>query len=201
MQISSFFSFMFRSQKNVNNLVMKKIFAFILLLVAVCFMISICYTSGKNTMTNADFLRIHIRANSNQTIDQEIKYKIKDLTVDFLTPEIANCKNKQDVVDVITQKKTELQNLIDGFLTENNFDYKSNIKINNEYFPTRSYQNVVLESGFYDAMIIELGTATGNNWWCVLYPPLCFVNYSAQNNEGVVYKSRILEIIKSFFER
>ena len=61
-------------------------------------------------------------------------------------------------------------------LRQKGFNYVSNVKINNEYFPSRTYENTTLESGYYDAVIIELGEAKGDNWWCVMYPPLCFVN-------------------------
>ena len=112
---------------------------------------------------------------------------------------IANCDTKKDVIETIENKKSALKNLADSILIDEGFEYVANVKINNEYFPTRSYQTYTLESGFYDAVIVELGSAEGNNWWCVLYPPLCFVNYTAESFAGVVYKSRILEIIKSFF--
>ena len=68
-----------------------------------------------------------------------------------------------------------------------------------EYFPTRCYDDVVLESGEYDSLIVELGSGTGDNWWCVAYPPLCFVNATDDGTENVVYRSKLLEIIKSFF--
>ena len=189
---------MFFLCKSGNNFVMKKFIALCLLVVAVCLTIGICYSNiSKTSKTSADFLRIHIRANSNQMVDQNVKYEIKDVLVEYLTPMIASCKTKQDVVEVIESHRQSLKNLADEVLREKGFDYQANIKINNEYFPTRTYQDCTLESGFYDAVIVELGSAEGNNWWCVLYPPLCFVNYDAGQN--VVYKSRILEIIKSFF--
>ena len=82
---------------------------------------------------------------------------------------------------------------------KNGFNYVSNIKINNEYFPTRTYANTTLESGYYDAVIIELGEAEGDNWWCVMYPPLCFVNKN-ENNMQIKYKSKIWEWINSLFD-
>ena len=195
-QISMFFLCFF-----VNNQYMKKVIAICLLVMAVCMTIVVCYNQTQNITADADYLRIHIRANSNSTVDQTVKYQIRDAIVEFLTPNIADCKTKQDVVLVIQNQADNLKHIADDLLKQNGFDYVANIKINNEYFPTRSYQDYTLESGFYDAVIVELGSATGNNWWCVLYPPLCFVNYSAQTAQEVVYKSRFLEIIKSFFNK
>ncbi len=160
--------------------------------------IGFCFC-GQKSPSNADYLRIHIRANSNSDVDQSIKYKIKDEFVQYLTPKIALCKTKADVVNVICNQTTNLQNLADGTLKQAGLNYKSNIKIDREVFPTRTYEGYTLESGIYDAIIVELGSAKGNNWWCVIYPPLCFTNYSSANNQSVVYKSKIWGIIKQFF--
>ena len=67
-------------------------------------------------------------------------------------------------------------------------------KINNEYFPSRTYEDLTLNEGWYDALIISLGTGEGDNWWCVVYPPLCFTSGSCD----IKYKSKILEIIRNF---
>jgi len=95
--------------------------------------------------------------------------------------------------------KRNLTTFIDNILKEQGFDYISNIKLNNEYFPTRTYNDVTLESGFYDAIIVELGKAEGNNWWCVAYPPLCFM-YESSNFGNITYKSILLELINKFFK-
>lgn len=184
-----------------NNQCMKKIAMISTFLLVLVLMIGVCLQNNVKTKDeNCDYLRIHIRANSNEQVDQDIKFVIKDQFVCFLTPKIADCKEKKDVIDIISKNKQSLENLANSTLKQNGFDYVSNIKIDKEYFPTRTYQGYTLESGIYDAMIVELGTAQGNNWWCVIYPPLCFANYSAQNGTNVVYKSKILEIIKKFFD-
>ena len=184
-----------------NNQCMKKIAVISTFLLVAILIVGVCFQNNVKTKDeNCDYLRIHIRANSNEQVDQDIKFVIKDQFVCFLTPKIADCKAKRDVIDVISKNKQSLENLANSTLKQNGFDYVSNIKIDKEYFPTRTYQGYTLESGIYDAMIVELGTAQGNNWWCVIYPPLCFANYSAQNGTNVVYKSKILEIIKKFFD-
>ena len=83
-------------------------------------------------------------------------------------------------------------------LLAQNFSYTAKVKINNEYFPARTYENTTLEAGFYDAVIVELGSSAGDNWWCVMYPPLCFVNKN-ENNKQIKYKSKIAEWFKSVF--
>ena len=182
---------------------MKKVFLISLCLVILLSVFGIVFNSQVQVLTRnltiADYLRIHIKANSNAEVDQNIKYQIKEEYIDFLTPKLAFCNCKQDVVDLVNKEKNNLENLADSILQENGFEYKSNVSIKSEMFPTRTYEDVTLESGVYDALIVELGEAKGNNWWCVIYPPLCFTNYSATNSTSVVYKSKILEIIKQFF--
>lgn len=154
----------------------------------------IAIASGFKTQTNYEYLRIHIRANSNELIDQNVKYKIKDDIVDYLVPFLANCNDKQTAQKIVLQNLAQIEKIADRVLQENSMTYTSNAKINNEYFPTRVYEDLVLESGNYDALIVELGKAEGDNWWCVVYPPFCFVS----SNTKLVYKSKILEIIESF---
>lgn len=159
----------------------------------------LCVDKENNTtLNNADFLRLHIRANSNLEADQNVKFLVKTEVLNYINRNCENFTSKQNIERYFAQNKSVLEKLINSFLAKNNFNYKSNIKLNNEYFPTRTYNNITLSGGFYDAIIIELGKAEGNNWWCVAYPPLCFVYES--NNENVVYKSKLYEIIKKFFK-
>lgn len=144
-----------------------------------------------------EYIRIHIRANSNLSIDQNIKYEIKDKIVSYLIPSISICKTREDFVATINNNLLNLKQVADDILKQKGFNYLSNVKFCQENFPTRSYDGVVLESGVYDSIIVELGNATGDNWWCVVYPPLCFIS---NNSQDIMYKSRILEILKSIIK-
>ena len=85
----------------------------------------------------------------------------------------------------------------DKVLRANGYTYGARASIRQEQFPTRVYDGVTLDAGVYDALIVELGTGAGDNWWCVVYPPLCF----SGGNGNVIYKSKIAEIIGKFFNR
>ena len=148
----------------------------------------------KSDESSVEYLRIHIRANSNSEKDQSVKYEIKDKVISYLTPYIANCNTKSQAIKLLNDKKDELTDMIDNLLIDRGFSYKSNVAVRNEKFPTRVYEDFTLEEGFYDAVIVELGKGAGDNWWCVVYPPLCFTG----NGSEVYYKSKILEIIKDF---
>lgn len=173
---------------------MKRLFTIFFLCV---FLVGLCILSlnENNENYHTEYLRIHIRANSNLNCDQDIKYKIKDSVVDYLTPIISKCNTKEDFKSKLQQNLKNIECIANNILAQNSFDYKSSASINNEYFPTRCYDNLVLENGYYDALIISLGSGKGDNWWCVVYPPLCFLN----SNVDYYYKSRLAEIIKKYF--
>lgn len=145
-----------------------------------------------------DYLRIHIKANSNSQIDQNVKYKIKDCFVQYLTLQICEVKTKQQAIDVVNKEKSNLEEIGTGLLLANGLTYGISVKISNEYFPTRQYSNTTLESGYYDAIIVELGQAVGDNWWCVVYPPLCFGG--GENTSQINFKSRFVEWFKNIFD-
>jgi len=153
----------------------------------------------QNGNSNHEYLRVHIRANSNEVVDQEIKYIIKDRVVNFVTPYLIGCDTKQKSVEMIGSLLGDIEDVCDKILIENGFTYTSRARIDAEKFPTRSYENVTLEEGVYDALIIELGAGVGDNWWCIVYPPLCFVNKSDLNEHNIQYQSYLVKIVKNFF--
>ena len=153
--------------------------------------------SLKPNQLSTEYLRIHIRANSNSNEDQAVKYAIKTAVIEYLTPFIAECNTKQKAKQVFLEQELEVEKVANKVLLESGFNYKSNVKIREEYFPTRTYDGLTLDAGVYDAVIIELGDAQGQNWWCVVYPPLCFVGEGTKYQ----YKSKLLEIVNDFIKR
>ncbi len=149
------------------------------------------------TEMHKEYLRIHIRANSNLDCDQQVKYLIKDKIVSFLTPYIAECDTKQKAEKMLESNLENLKKVAQTVLLQNGFNYSVKVSIKNEKFPTRVYEGLRLDGGFYDALIVELGSAKGDNWWCVVYPPLCFTNGS----QSYYYKSKILDIINDFLKK
>lgn len=147
-----------------------------------------------------DFLRIHIRANSNSKQDQNVKYKVKEALVELLTPLLADADTKQKAECIILNNMSMLDLVADDVLEQNGFSYKAKTSLRKENFPTRSYDELTLKAGSYDAVIVELGSALGDNWWCVVYPPMCFVDGN-DNQKNVVFKSKIYEIIRNFFKK
>lgn len=164
-----------------------------------CFIIilSVVGLSLPKAPVYTEYLRIHIRANSNGQDDQRVKYLVKEKLVEFLTPVLAECKTKERATEKLLLLEGQIEKISNEVLFEQGFSYKSDAEIREELFPTRTYNDFTLESGYYDALIVELGSGEGDNWWCVVYPPLCFVN----QNAGYVYKSKLMEIINQFISK
>ena len=137
---------------------MKKVLVVLLMSILLVFVL-IGFTLEKNEIIEDEILRIHIRANSNLSCDQEVKYMVKDALVDYLIPLLSDIETKDDVQKVVEKNKLKLENVANNILKRKGLNYVSNIKICNEEFPTRNYNGVTLESGFYDAVIVALGEA------------------------------------------
>ena len=138
---------------------MKKLFIVCLSLILLLVFAGAIFIGNNKENNKSDFLRIHIRANSNSEVDQSIKFAIKDEFIEFLTPKLACCGSKADVMNMIQREKQSLENVANNVLADSGLNYKSNVKIQAEEFPTRTYENLTLESGIYDAIIVELGSA------------------------------------------
>lgn len=153
---------------------------------------------AMNTQNYEDagaYLRIHIRADSNEDAAQAVKYKVRDRVVEHLTPILAECETRAEAMDDLEADLPCLSAISTEILRQEGFSYQATASLTVENFPTRVYGGYTLPAGEYTALLIRLGSGAGDNWWCVAYPPLCF----AATNADVVYKSKIKEIIDRFY--
>lgn len=167
---------------------------FLSICLMVCVGLILCACNHESTSV----VRIHIRANSNVSCDQEVKLMVRDKVVEFITPIIAECKNSNEVKTFLSCNLQNIENVADSVLKDNDFKYLASAQLKNEYFPSRDYDGHVFPADYYDALIIELGAGVGDNWWCVAYPPLCFVGEEIEGS-GVKYKSKLVELINKYF--
>ncbi len=137
------------------------------------------------------YFRIHIRADSNEAQAQAVKYLVRDEIVEYLTPLVASYQTKAEAEAGVRENIAGVELAAKRVLARNGFSYGARVQIKTESFPTRVYGEYTLPAGEYTALIVELGKGEGDNWWCVVYPPLCFTS-----GENVIYKSKILEIIE-----
>lgn len=148
---------------------------------------------GGARQANGEFLRIHIRANSDLQEEQAVKYLVRDGVVECLTPIVARAKDKSQAMSLVQAALGQIKLVAEKTLAENGFFYGATVALKREEFPTRVYGDVTLPGGVYDAVIITLGRGAGQNWWCVVYPPLCFAGTA-----DVVYRSLIWEQIQKW---
>ena len=146
-----------------------------------------------------EYLRLHVRADSNSACDQAVKYLVKDEIVLYLTPVVAECESKDELKKALKSHINGIESVADGVLADNGLPYRATARLAVEEFPTRVYGDLTLEQGYYDALIVSLGSGQGDNWWCVVYPPLCFTGKSTGG--GFRYKSKIAEIISGWRAR
>ena len=133
-----------------------------------------------------EYLRIHIRA---------AKYAVRDALVQVLAPTVAECESFAEAARRLQALEGALSAVGTETLRKNGLPYAARAELRREYFPVRIYGEYTLPAGEYLALVVELGRAEGKNWWCVVYPPLCF---AGQAGVPVRYKSRILELIDAW---
>lgn len=157
------------------------------------------FNLGSGQSSKSEFLRLHIRAHSNSDEDQAVKYIIRQEILNEFTPIFSTVTTREAAMNVLGQNLSQFESISNRVLSSQGFDYNTRVHLRSEYFPIRNYGNVTLPAGYYDALIIELGAAAGDNWWSVVYPPLCFLNNNIGGERGVIYRSRLQEIINRFF--
>ena len=132
----------------------------------------------SNNLSNAVF-RLHVLANSDSEEDQSLKLKVRDSLLAYMNGLCSNCSTKQEAISIANEHKADFQKIAEETIKENGYNYSVKININNFYFPTKNYGDISLPAGFYDALRVEIGEAKGKNWWCVMFPSLCFIDVSS----------------------
>lgn len=125
-----------------------------------------------------DILRFHVLANSNSKEDQQLKLEVKSLLVDTIQKGLPEGADKEKTRTYIEEHRSALAQTAEAYMKHAGYDYQADVQLTSCYFPTKAYGDVVLPCGDYDAAQVIIGNGRGRNWWCVLYPQLCFVNAS-----------------------
>lgn len=145
--------------------------------------------------------RLHIIANSNSAEDQAVKLKVRDAVLEY----------EAENLDAVSAAKTreelmahgaELLEIIEGVLRSNGFDYGAQMLVGTFPFPDREYNGVLYPAGDYDAFRVILGDGAGENWWCVMFPPLCILksdNGKIDTDETIEFESVFVKLFKLLF--
>lgn len=123
-----------------------------------------------------DLIRLHVLANSDSVADQQLKLKVRDAVIAYLAPKLNEAATVAEASHAVTSEQEEILKVVREVLRQNGVSYSASIETGWFDFPLRSYGTLVLPAGKYEAVRILLGEAQGQNWWCVLFPPLCFVD-------------------------
>jgi len=137
------------------------------------------YTYAVSEDLSDSVLRLHVIANSDTIEDQNLKYKVRDNIINYMNSISENITSKEEALELAKNNKENFLNIAKQTIMENGFNYDVNIDFGNFHFPTKSYGDISFPAGNYDAIKIEIGKSQGQNWWCVMFPPLCFVDVSS----------------------
>lgn len=166
--------------KNASH--MRK-FLLLSILIFTWFLSQAIQISAKNNIPNNiqediadDIIRFHVIANSDSDEDQQLKIKVKDALVKSLSPYLKDAKSKDEAECILMDKLPLIKNVARKTIKDSGFTYSISVSLASTYFPMKVYGDYVFPPGTYQALKVEIGEAKGKNWWCVMFPPLCFVD-------------------------
>ena len=137
------------------------------------------YAQNVSTDIANSVFRLHVIANSDSKEDQELKFKVRDCLLKYMKEICGSCENKSEAISLVKEHQDEFNSIAKQTILDEGYSYDVKINIGNFEFPTKDYGDISLPAGFYDALRVEIGDAKGQNWWCVMFPPLCFVDVTS----------------------
>ncbi len=155
-----------------------KIFSALVLLSTVLYLI--CFSADGSVYN--DVVRMHVIANSDSEADQKIKMEVRDMVMQKYGQELSVYTSRADALTAMQAMLSEIENEVNTYLSVRT-NYSCKVTVEDNYFPTKSYGEYSLPQGRYTALCIRLGRAEGENFWCVLFPPLCIGACSAEGEE------------------
>ena len=144
--------------------------------VLVCVLWSGVYAANIQRGIADGVVRFHVLANSDTTADQNLKLDVRDAVLSAFGEKLEGCSSKGESMALLAAYKEEIRQTAAAEIARQGYDYPVSVSLVREDFPEKTYGNLVFPAGVYDAVRIEIGEAKGHNWWCVLYPNLCFID-------------------------
>ena len=172
---------------------MKYILSFI---VVIIIYVIISNVVVANNMIPDDAIRVRVIANSNSDYDQKIKYEVKDILEDDMYNILNGVKSLDDARYKINSNLIKVENDIDSYLKYNNYNLGFDINFGYNYFPKKEFKGITYKEGNYESVVVTIGSGNGDNWWCVLFPPLCLIE--SEESTDIEYTSLIKEIIDKY---
>ena len=186
---------------------MKKLLSPITMILISVLFIAVIPTEAEGAIYE-DTVRLHILANSDNEEDQSLKLKIRDAVLLKYGKELSYFECAEEAKNEIEKLLSEIENFVEKEIIKNGYEYDASVTISTEWYDTRVYENFTLPSGYYSSLEIIIGSGEGQNWWCVMFPPMCLdvstttVNYSDEEKalikKDYTVKFKILELISEF---
>lgn len=161
---------------------MKKIL-YVIILASMIF----AYAFFVNEDLSGSIIRFHVIANSNSEEDQALKLKVRDAVLCEVEKLSVGSVSKAESEKILKENRGRIKNAADGVIKSLGYDYKTEVEYGRFSFPEKSYGNIHLPSGAYDAYRIKIGEAKGENWWCVMFPPLCLSEGGSLDEASLEY--------------
>ena len=158
---------------------LKFIILILFLLTLYIFISAYCYINQASFDLKNSVFRLHVIANSDSEEDQNLKYIVRDNLIEYMNTICQNSSSKEETIQIVTEHLSDFEDIANDTIKDNGFSYQAKVELGTFEFPTKTYGDISFPSGYYDALKIELGNAQGQNWWCVLYPSLCFVDVTS----------------------
>ena len=171
---------------------MKKLILVILLVLGIYFTIG----HVSSLVIPPDALRIRVIANSDSDYDQQVKEIVKDNIQYKMYELLKNTKGVEEARRIINNNLTYIDEEVRLTLMKLNYELGYDINFGLNYFPSKEYKGITYEEGNYESLVITLGEGKGENWWCVLFPPLCLIE--ANENDEVEYTSFVKELLEKY---
>lgn len=165
--------------KFMKNSKVKATIILIFLLMIYTFICALNYVQAVSSDISNSVFRLHVIANSDSQEDQNLKYLVRDSLLEYMNEISKNISSKEEAISLVTNHLEKFKEIALNTIRKNGFDYDVNISIGNFYFPTKFYGDISFPAGMYDALKIEIGNAIGQNWWCVMFPSLCFIDVTS----------------------
>ena len=151
--------------------------ALISFLTGICIAVSVAagFAETKRTLSQT-IIRLHVRANSNSPKDQELKLKVRNRVLEECDVLLDGAKSREDVYNIIGSNLDSLAECAQKEVRCNGYNYPVNVTLGKSDFPAKAYGDIYLPGGTYEALVVNIGEAKGDNWWCVVFPQLCLAD-------------------------
>lgn len=166
-------------QKILKNKKLKFILILIFLLSIYIYFSALSYVNATSNDLKNNLFRLHVIANSDSKEDQNLKYIVRDNLLDYMNSLCANCSTKEEAISIAKEHINDFEKIATNTIIEHGYSYNISVEIGNFEFPTKQYGDISLPAGYYDALRVKIGESKGQNWWCVMFPPLCFVDVTS----------------------